>query len=271
MIRGGGHALGWMALIAFALMALRACSGPAALVDSQGAELDLDRVVPEAPGSDFAGPPASRGIRLPNGLRINESHVALALQEAGQHQQWSAFSWLFDGQTVTTVAPGLDRRHHFANAFLVGYVPFPGVDAWVPLSALARRKTYQFDHDQYPGVPEMWQTSREAFFYPKGDCEDHAIALADWLIGLGHDARVVIGSVRSEGHAWVVVVEGRRTFLLEATDKHPARALPLAEQHPDYQPEAMFNRDSYWVNAGTALTTDYRGPHWQLRSRFARG
>ena len=270
--RGGGSALAWLLVLAVGFISLQALHAPPAVVDRSGVPLPLDRVAPAAAGDDFAAAPESRRIRLANGLQIHEGHVAEALG-AGNRKgtQWSAFAWLFDGSVVTTVAPGLDQRHHFANAFLVGYVPFPDVEAWVPLVALARSKAYAFDHDQFPGRLEIWQTSREAFFYPTGDCEDHAIALADWLIGLGHDARVVIGRMRGEGHAWVVLHDGDRTYLLEATNKRPAEALPLAAHHPEYQPEAMFNRDTYWVNAGPVLTTDYRGAHWQQRSAFTRG
>lgn len=275
--RGGNAPLAWMLLLAFAFISLRGLERPAALalpegVDQTGARRPVDRLAPPAPGSDFAAAPESRRIALENGLVIHEGHVADALEDGNRKGiQWSAFAWMFDSEVVTTVAPGFDQRHHFANAFLVGYVPYRDVEPWVPLVALARAKAYAFDHDQFPGRMEIWQTSREAFFYPTGDCEDHAIAVADWLIGLGHDARVVIGRMKGEGHAWVVLHDGGRTYLLETTSKRPGQALPLASRHPEYQPEAMFNRDTYWVNAGPTLTTDYRGPHWQPRSAFTRG
>ena len=267
----GGSPLAWMALLAVLFMGLRACDPVAAPMHPDGDELDWRTTVPADPGTDFAAPPETRRIELPGGDQLHEGQVARALTQAGHASTWASFTWQVANQPVTTLAPGLDRRHHFANAYLVGYVPFPDVDTWVPLAALAQRKSYQFDHDQYPGMPELWQTSREAFFHPRGDCEDHALALADWLIGLGHDARVVIGTMRGGGHAWVVLLDGPRTYLLEATDKQPGRALPLAAQHPDYRPEAMFNREHYWVNTGSAMTTDYRGRHWQLRSTFRRG
>jgi len=269
--RSGNAPLAWMLLLAFVFLSLRGLERPAAVVDRAGEPLPVERVAPEGPGADFAAPPESRRITLANGLRIHEGHVAAALGAGNRKAPtWSAFAWLFDRQVVATVAPGFDQRHHFASAFLVGYVPFPNVDAWVPLVALAQSKAYEFDHDQFPGRGEIWQTSREAFYYPTGDCEDHAIALADWLIGLGHDARVVIGRLKGEGHAWVVLHAGDQTYLLEATNKRPAQALPLASRHPEYQPEAMFNRETYWVNAGPVLTTDYRSPHWQERSTFTR-
>lgn len=274
--RGDNAPLVWMGLLAFAFLSLRGLERPVpAVLDRAGAPLPIERVAPGAPGADFAAPPESRAITLGNGLVIHEGHVADALLTHGggngREPAWSAFAWLFDRDVVSTVAPGFDLRHHFANAFLVGYVPFRDVEPWVPLVALARSKSYAFDHHQFPGRTEIWQTSREAFFYPTGDCEDHAIALADWLIGLGHDARVVIGRFKGEGHAWVVLHDGERTYLLEATGKRPGQALPLASQHPEYQPEAMFNRDTYWVNAGSALTTQYRGTQWQPRSVFRRG
>lgn len=269
--RGGNAPLAWMMLMAFAFISLRGLERPAALVDRAGEPLPLEQVAPGSPGADFAAPPESRRIEFANGRQMHEGHVADALALGNRKgTQWSSFAWLFEREVVTTVAPGFDLRHHFANAFLVGYVPYRDVAPWVPLAALARSKAYAFDHDQFPGRMEIWQTSREAFYYPTGDCEDHAIALADWLIGLGHDARVVIGRMKGEGHAWVVLHDGGRTYLLEATNKRPGQALPLASRLPEYQPEAMFNRDTYWVNAGSVLTTDYRGPHWQPRSAFTR-
>ncbi|MDO9225978.1 MAG: hypothetical protein Q8M09_15350 [Pseudomonadota bacterium] len=103
----------------------------------------------------------------------------------------------------------------------------------------------------------------------RGDCEDHALALADWLIGLGKDARVVLGHGLGGGQAWVVVREGEKTFLLEATDKRRVRrwAYPLAELHPEYQPESMFNRHLWWENSG-GLTTDYARDQWVPRAVY---
>lgn len=271
--RSRASGLWWMLMIGLVLMAARACHSPDVRT-AEGETVDLRSLRPDSPGEDFAAPPGTRRILLDDGMRLDEGQVAESLaRQNTKGIQWSSFTWQYRNRPVTTVAPGLDRRHHFANAYLVGYVPYPDVAPWVPLYALARNKAYQFDHDSLPGAPEVWQTSREAFFYPTGDCEDHAIALADWLIGLGLQARVVLGTVNGGGHAWVVVLDGERTYLLEATDKHQRadQALPLAEGHAEYRPEAMFDRDDYWVNAGTTLTTDYRGSHWELRSRFRRG
>ena len=107
-------------------------------------ELGVARVLPVfpghgTPGQDFAAPPETRVIEMANGLRLHEGQVAQSLREAGHAETWMAFGWLFGNETVTTVAPGLDRRHHFANAYLVGYVPFEGVEPWVPLVSLAQQ------------------------------------------------------------------------------------------------------------------------------------
>lgn len=274
MNRGGGDgAIGWLVLLGAGFLAVRACAPvpPQAAGPPDGADEVPVWTRPAHGGRDFDAPPHTRRITLAHGLRLDEAQVEAALRRGGHSGQWAAFTWQVGDEVVATIAPGLDRRHHFASAYLVGFVPFPDVAAWVPLAALAQNKRYRFDHELYGGAMEVWQTSREAFHYPEGDCEDHAIALADWLIGLGHDARVVIGRVEGEGHAWVVLLSGGRTYLLEATHKRPGRVLPLASTLPEYQPEAMFDRERYWVNTGSPLTTDYTGPCWELRSRFARG
>lgn len=225
--------------------------------------------VPVGLDDDFAAPPQTRQIHTPDGQGLDEAQVEGRLRERGMWGQRNSYSWQIAGRDVALVAPGLDSRHHFASAFLVGYVPHPGVEPWVPLAVLASRKRYRFDHEAYGGA-DVWQTSRQAYHLPEGDCEDHAIALADWLLGLGLDARVAVGTWRGEGHAWVVLLAGGTTYLLEATHKKPTQALPLAATMPDYRPEAMFDRERYWVNTGSTLTTSYTGAAWELRSRFSR-
>lgn len=268
MIRGESrHPLAWMFLVAVALLALQAwLAGPRG-----GAPGLPDAPWPAADGldQDFAAPARTRRIHVDGGALLDEAAVDQALRAGGHGGRWAAFTWQFGGRDVALVAPGLDARHHFAQAYLVGYLPHPGVEAWVPLATLARRKRYRFDHESHGGA-EVWQTSRQAWHLPEGDCEDHAIALADWLIGLGLDARVAVGTWRGGGHAWVVLFEGGRTYLLEATHKRPSRAMPLAATMTDYRPTAMFDRERYWVNTGPAQTTDYAGPAWQVRSRFER-
>ncbi|MGD9369398.1 MAG: transglutaminase domain-containing protein [Desulfobacteraceae bacterium] len=173
--------------------------------------------------------------------------------------------------TATLSAQGIDRRHHFANSYLVGYQPFETRRIWVPLHTLALRKHYEYDHLQYSGLKDVWQNSQQAYYYTRGDCEDHAMILADWLIEMGLDARVVLGTYKEYGHAWVVFILNGKTYLQEATSKRKTRSMrgiPTAALKVNYHPQFQFNRDSFWVNTGSRFTTAYTGRQWELRSRF---
>jgi hypothetical protein len=184
----------------------------------------------------------------------------------------STYYWQYQGvRNVTASAQGLDRLHHFANSYLVGFEPFETQSIWVPLYTLAIRKQYEFDRLQYSGLADVWQNSRQAFFYTRGDCEDHAIILADWLISMGLDARVVLGEYHGEGHAWVVLLVDGKEYLLEATGKKKMRSLndfKLTKLVTGYSPMCQFNRNLFWYNEGNKLTTRYTGNHWVLKSRF---
>jgi len=138
---------------------------------------------------------------------------------------------------------------------------------------LAVKKRYQFDHLQYSGLADVWQNSIQAFYYARGDCEDHSIVLADWLISLGKDARVALGDYNGNGHAWVVLIHDQKEYILEATSKRKIKSLkhyPLAGLARGYHPTFQFNRTEFWVNTGTKFTTKYTGKHWVLRSRFVK-
>ncbi len=168
-------------------------------------------------------------------------------------------------------APNVRNVHQLVNSYLVGYTPFQTGNIWVPLMTLSHEKEYQFDHLQFSGRKEVWQTSKESFNSPRGDCEDHAIALADWLIEMGEDARVVLGKYKNQGHAWVVLFKEGQEFLLEATWKFKGGALkryPLATMYPDYHPNYMFNRGDFWFNQGSANTTDYSSQQWVRKSKY---
>ena len=176
---------------------------------------------------------------------------------------------LSNHQPYTMSALGIDNRHHLANVYLEGYAPFTVENVMIPLYVLAQRKSYQLDSKHYWGKEDVWQSSRQAFYYSRGDCEDHAIILADWLITLGEDARVVVGNWGGEGHAWVILFKDGIEYLLEATRKSGLgrnRPYPLAALHPEYHPEYMFDQSGFWVNNGSVYTTNYSGKHWQKQS-----
>lgn len=183
-----------------------------------------------------------------------------------------AYYWGYHGvRNATASALGIDRLHHFANSYLVGFEPFETQSVWVPLYALAIRKQYEYDRLQYSGLTDVWQNSRQAFFYTRGDCEDHSIILADWLISMGFDARVVLGEYNGGGHAWVVLLIEGKEYLLEATRKKKLRSLndfKPAKLVNGYHPMCQFNRKQFWFNEGNKSTRRYTGNHWVLKSRF---
>ncbi|MFA0809799.1 transglutaminase domain-containing protein [Microbulbifer epialgicus] len=182
--------------------------------------------------------------------------------------------WNWQGlKAVTASARGLDQEHHFANSYLVGFKPFKTKQLWVPLYTLAMNKEYQYDHLQYAGLSDIWQTSRQAYYQKRGDCEDHAILLADWLIELGVDARVALGTHNGQGHAWVVAIVENQEYLLEATSKRRQtswQAMPLAALAEGYEVEFQFNRHFFWAKKSSAPTRKYRGNHWIKKSQFVR-
>ncbi|GAA5526078.1 hypothetical protein Maes01_02672 [Microbulbifer aestuariivivens] len=206
---------------------------------------------------------------------LTEEFLHQAVEQRSLEDSAYVSVWHWRGiRDATASARGLDSKHHFANSYLVGFQPFTTRELWVPLYTLATRKEYQLDHLQYSGLADIWQTSRQAYYQKRGDCEDHAILLADWLINLGVDARVAMGTFKGEGHAWVVAIVNNREYLLEATSKERRssfQAMPLAALAEGYDVEFQFNRDFFWAKRSKAATRNYRGSHWVKKSQFIRG
>lgn len=208
-----------------------------------------------------------------NNRRVSEKEINTFINNKyGYRPQANTSLWYFSGQNnAAASALGLDNRHHFVNAYLIDFQPFDTQKIWVPLYTLALRKTYQYDHLQYPGKDDIWQNSYEAYRFTRGDCEDHAVMLADWLIAMGEDARVVLGKFKNEGHAWVVLFKEGKQYVLEATDKFRRRTLDhmqLAIFQTGYRPEFMFNREAFWENTGSTMTTNYNSQKWIIRNTY---
>jgi len=213
---------------------------------------------------------------LQDGNKFAEKQVHLHFQTRSRNEMTAGVAyWSFQNNPpVIASAFGTDYLHHFVNHYLVGYAPFTTDNLWMPHYTISMRLKYQLDADQYGGFKEVWQNSKESFYNTRGDCEDHAIALTDWLIEMGMDARVVLGSFKNDGHAWVVVFLEGGVFLLESTSKQKNRNwqhYPLARFESDYHPKYMFNRDYFWLNTGNVYTTHYEGSSWVKKSRFYRG
>ncbi len=214
-----------------------------------------------------------RGVDL--NCLLTEKIIHDKLKKSSLKRQSCFSTWTLRKKVaVTASAQGLDKFHHFVNSYLVGFKPFETDKLWLPLYTLAIKKKYQFDHLQYSGLADVWQNSIQAFYYARGDCEDHSLALADWLISLGKDARVALGDYNGNGHAWVVLFHDQKEYILEATNKQKIKSLkhyPLAGLTKGYHPTFQFNRTEFWVNTGSKFTTKYTGKHWVLRSRFIKG
>jgi transglutaminase-like putative cysteine protease len=84
---------------------------------------------------------------------------------------------------------------------------------------------------------EVWQLPHETYSWRRGDCEDSAILLADWLRALGYDAVVAAGEAYGASHAWVVLHHEGQNYILETTGSKGSdrRMLPLAELMTDYR------------------------------------
>jgi len=186
-------------------------------------------------------------------------------------QELSSLIWSTrDGKAAIMATKAVNRFFYFVNSYLIGFQPFKAKNNWLPLYTIAQRKTYQLDSVQY-GDKEVWQNSAQAYANLRGDCEDHAILLADWLIAEGIEARVVIGTYNGSGHAWVVSFVDGNTFLLEATKKRVGKSwnhYPLASLASGYQPEFMFDREFFWVNNGNTQTSNYSGQQWVKTAKF---
>ena len=83
---------------------------------------------------------------------LTEEALHTILTKQNKNHESNTYNWQWYGVPHATVsAQGLDRIHHFANSYLVGFTPFETKYIWVPLYTLTVRKHYEFDHVQYSG------------------------------------------------------------------------------------------------------------------------
>lgn len=207
-------------------------------------------------------------VSEPTGLHFSTDW----LQRETAGREWPGPPLLSDdlNQQAGLAAMNSEGHYYFANSYLVGFAPYQGAALWEPLYAVALQKSYQLDQQLY-GKSDVWQNSYEAFTNVYGDCEDHALFVADWLIELGYQARVVVGEVDGDGHAWVVVTLDGVDYLIEATNKRRlkgANPYPLVISQSHYQPRFQFDRNHFWVNDGGGRATQLNGASWRLGSRF---
>lgn len=255
-------------------------SGIFVIVILVGRKLADNPVISVDPALHYVGKAAKKKSVKKKGMYIYELKewlyrpVVKKMLRASRREKSMVFYSLRGAKDFSASATGTDLKHHIVNSYLVGYSPFYTKNTWIPWQTLAKKKTYQTDHVTYKGRPDVWQTSKQAYRLTRGDCEDHAIALADWLISMGDDARVVVGTYKGGGHAWVVLLKDGKEFILEATQKSGLQTMirfPLAKQMPGYRPSYMFNRKYFWKNTGSRATSDYSSSKWIKKSRFNLG
>lgn len=239
-----------------------------------GEESRIIRESRDVSGSGVVGEPF-RGTMYATDETWLMTHRQLGsrMEDIAVERRSGIYSWVTPSNTVfARSAESVRGDFHFLPGYLVGWKPFETEHAWQSWYAVSQRITYAYDHVLF-GRGDVWQTGPEVWRMQKGDCEDHALLLADWLIQQGEDARVVLGYYKNEYHAWVVIIRGNRTYLLEGTrrfGRNALRSYPLASTKPWYRPDSMFNRDTLWINEGTSLTTDYLSDQWRVAGRFER-
>ncbi len=202
------------------------------------------------------------------GLKIinYSSKSFIALQRQGSIGKYTNYvSTVIRKANIAAYAS--DHMPYFSNGFLIGYSPYKTTSIWEPMQIISQRLKYAYDKELFNGSKEIWQTSKEAYKRLRGDCEDHALLLADWLISMGHDAKVVLGKYRGRGHAWVILFYNNQEFLIETTSKRSHfNHYPLAKLIEGYVPEAMFDRNSYWRKMSGDLKDYSNG--WKKTSTF---
>lgn len=249
------------------LIAIGLVGGGLLLMDHGGGDRLADGPVPRARHDDQAG------HAIVGDQRVSQVDIRRRTGRHERHRRARFFTWDVAGRSpATATAHGTGDGHYVVNSSLVGFRPFATKHSTVPRAVLVRRKTYQRERIQYDGRGDVWQTSREAWIALRGDCEDHALVLADWLIEMGLEARVAVGTHDGGGHAWVVVIgDAGEQYLLEAIGKRGrARALPRAGLAQGYRSGLQFDREHFWVNTGSRRTRDYAGDQWHRRGRFVR-
>lgn len=176
-----------------------------------------------------------------------------------------------NGGVLATDALGTYR---WANEFLVGYQP-PAVfppdlprqnEMLLIWSAVATDCVYRTDVNDPKDSRDTWQTPLETMVRGQGDCEDTSILLTDWLISRGFNARLAVGALKGEGHAWCVVRLDGVEYLLESTSAPTdPNHLPFVEAvGKDYIPVTLCDRDFIYVPAkgSQGLGSKYFSEDW---------
>lgn len=170
----------------------------------------------------------------------------------------------------TATAIATDNERYLVNEFLLGFNPYNVDNVWQIMDQM-RRFTFRADRSVLNKKDDVWLTSKEFFTYRIGDCEDHAILLADWMIENNWDAKLVIGTLNEVGHAWVLLTVNKKDYILDSTIKslfNQYRQFPLAKHKPEYKPQYMFDRKDFWSYEDKLDDRKYNKNNWIYKSKI---
>ena len=182
------------------------------------------------------------------------------------------------GRLLDAFAP--DDQGHFrrVNEYLQGYEPPAHYSAesnklhelYTIWAAVVGNCHYSKDTSDRYTTRDAWQFPLQTISRGKGDCEDSALLLADWLISRGFEVRVALGRYGDMGqHAWCVAKVDGIDYLLESTEGSPNPDKPAyaADVGARYVPELLFDRTTIYVRAKPRERFD--GSYWSTRTWIA--
>ncbi len=158
-----------------------------------------------------------------------------------------------------------NKQLYFSNGLFLSYAPFIPSNIFNIASHLS--KHYTHSRKRFHKLRFM-QTSKQAYISRNVNNEENALVMTDWLIKLGYDARVVIGTLKNKPHAWVMMKNMQDFFILDATLKGKRKHYPLAATLPNYHPKYMYNHQYTWENQGSSFTTRYDSDNWVKKYNF---
>jgi predicted transglutaminase-like cysteine proteinase len=188
---------------------------------------------------------------------VQRQGLALPLQCSHCNEIYDVYAMKLDGSycRVTELLAGYERTANFP-AEMTKYDKMIAV--W---RTVVTGFAYDTDIKISSGPQDSWQTALETSKIGSGDCEDTSILLADWLISLGINARVAVGShISGGGHAWCVAEIDGNEYLLETTSGEHTdfRKPPSTSRYShEYMPMAMFDRERLFFREGEGWTPEY--------------
>jgi len=184
------------------------------------------------------------------------------------YKQFNSTNYKSKNLQPPTVRSASNKQLFFTNGFFLSYAPFIPSNIFNISSHLS--KHYKHSIKKFKPFIYM-QTSKEAYRSRNANAEENALVMADWLIRLGYDARVVVGTFKNKPHAWVVMKNMQNYYILDATNRGNRKHYPLAATLPNYHPRYMYNQKYIWKNKGSSFTTRYDSANWEKKYKFITG